>query len=170
MPVNFFVSFMELSFTNHLIYILRQFCFALFELISAEQKFETKPWLWNKENMKMIVYIRFKIYLYDKQFSNEFLHRIYHLCSYKRCQTLKYRRTILTELPRLLVSVIRSKKISLSLIIVHSSILFITDSYSGPSLSRTPSISNFFLSRTIFSVLFHWFQPNFFSLSRTLSV
>ena len=40
--------------------------------------------------------------------------------------------------------------------------------YSGLSLSRTPSITNFYLSRTIFSVPFHWFQPNFLSLSRTL--
>ena len=38
------------------------------------------------------------------------------------------------------------------------------------SLSRTPSISNFSLSRTIFSVPFLWFQPNFLSLSRTLSI
>ena len=42
--------------------------------------------------------------------------------------------------------------------------------YSGLSLSRKPSISNFSLSRTIFSVPFHWYQPNFLSLSRTLSI
>ena len=42
--------------------------------------------------------------------------------------------------------------------------------YSGLSLSRTPSISNFSLSWTILSVPFHWFKPNFLSLSRTFSI